>query len=219
MNEVVPAQTQQKFAAQIFGPSGALIEAVDSEFARRAANIAWSVGGSVTAWDRAMREADKAIQSGKAIPVVRSVELDEGYLRSEIDRGEAVLVNPMFKTLAADLAPFVNAATVGQIKHEIAKLLVAFPTKDDLTGFTAILIEEIIGEEPLWLTLAMACRELRRNSKFRPSIAEVLEALGEAHWYACRSARIVRLPKYVAALKRHLAETERLKPPKQTPLH
>jgi hypothetical protein len=31
MNEVVPAQTQQKFAAQIFGPSGALIEAVATD--------------------------------------------------------------------------------------------------------------------------------------------------------------------------------------------
>jgi hypothetical protein len=129
-----------------------------------------------------------------------------------------MLANPMFKTLAADLGPFVNTATVAQVKHEIAKLLAAFPTKDDLTGFTVILIEEIIGEKPLWLTLGMACRELRRTCKFRPSIAEVIEALEEADWAADRIARIVRLPKYVAALQKHPAEAERLRSPKPTPL-
>jgi hypothetical protein len=215
MNEVVPAQPQQNLAAQSSGPSGALIEAEDSEFARKAGDIASSLVSTVAAWDTAKRDADKAIQNGSSvIPVVRSLERDESNLRAQIDRGEAMLSSPMFKPLAVDLGPFVHAATVAQIKHEIAKLLAAFPTKDDLTAFTAILFEEIIGEKPSWLMLAIACRHLRRNSKFRPSIAEVLEALEEADWAARRSAWIVRLPKYVAALKRYLAEAERLKPPK-----
>jgi hypothetical protein len=87
--------------------------------------------------------------------------------------------------------------------------LAAFPTKDDLTAFTAILIEEVLDEKPSRLALAMACRRLPRNSNFRPSIAKVLKKLGHAHLYGDRSAKIVELPKYVAALKQRLADGER----------
>jgi hypothetical protein len=68
----------------------------------------------------------------------------------------------------------------------------------------------------------MACREVRRNCRFRLSIAEVLEALNEVHGKAVSTARMIRLPKYVTALKQcladlttYLAEVERLRP---TPL-
>ena len=213
MNEIVPAQPKQTLAAHTSGPSGALIERADGEFARKAAAVAWSLDSTVTMWDgffRENRRAEKPVSHrGGAIPPIR-YSTDRDHLQAEIARGEEMLANATFQALAAELAPFVSTATVAQIKHEIAKLLAAFPTKDDLTAYTALLFEEIIGEKPLWLALAMACREVRRNSRFRPSIAEVLEALEEADWYACRSDRIVRLPKYVAALKRHLAELERL---------
>ena len=65
----------------------------------------------------------------------------------------------------------------------------------------------------------MACR---CNCRFRLSIAEVLEALNEVHGKAVSTARMIRLPKYVTALKQcladlttYLAEVERLRP---TPL-
>ena len=119
------------------------------------------------------------------------------------------------KLSAAGVRPR-NTATRAQVK--IAKLLAAFPMKDDLTAYTAILVEEVVSEQPSWLELSMACREVRRNCKFTPSIAEVLEAPDEVEREANQRARIVRLPKYVAALQEHLAEAKRLRPPEPTPL-
>lgn len=64
----------------------------------------------------------------------------------------------------------------------------------------------------------MACRELRRNSKFRPTIAEVLDELADVKWEVREIGQMMCLPKIVAALEQHLAEVERLRPPKPTPL-
>lgn len=221
MNEIVPVQPDQNLVARNSGPSAALIIAVKDELAQKATRLARRLLDLVKEWDgrlKAKHEAEKAIRIGSGvIPVVRNSP-SRDHLQYEIACGEAMLAEPMFQTLAADLAPFINTATVAQVKREIAKLLAAFPTKDDLTAFTALLMEEIVGEQPSWLTLAMACRQLRRNCRFRPSIMEVLEELAEADWHVRQSARIVRLPKYVAALKKHLAEAERLRPPEPTPL-
>jgi hypothetical protein len=142
----------------------------------------------------------------------------DDILREAIASGETMLANPLFQKLCVELTPFVGTATVAQVKYELGKLLAAFPTKDDLIAFTALLLEEIISEQPSWLMLAMPCREVRRNSKFRPNIAEVLEALDEVEWDANQRAGVIRLPKYVTALQKQLVEAKRLRPPEPTPL-
>jgi len=149
---------------------------------------------------------------------IRNPPSPDDVLQEVIASGETMLGEPLFQKLCVELTPFIGPATVAQVKYEIGKLLAAFPTKDDLIAFTALMLEEIISRQPSWLVLAMACREVRRNSKFRPSIAEVLEALDEVEWVANQRAMIVRLPKYVTALQKHLVEAKRLRPPEPTPL-
>jgi hypothetical protein len=191
MNEILPAQQQQKVGPLASGPSGPLIEAIDGSFALKSEEVA----------DH-LRRTIKYIRSGE--------KLGAQYLRAEIAKGEAILADSIFQTLADRLRPFVVTATVAQVKHELAKLLAAFPTKDDLTAFMPILGDEIMEEQPSWLALAIACRSLRRTCKFRPSIAEVLDAVYEADSAAGRGARIVALPKYVDTLRKFLIEAERL---------
>jgi len=192
------------------GPSWSLASAFNSEFANKAATVANSIRNTAREWDawhQSVRKEAQARRHGRStIAVAGNPRHYENHLQAEIERGDTTLAHPNYQTLVTELEPYIGTATVTQIKIEIAKLLAAFPTKDNLTVFTAILIEEIAENPPSRLALAMACRELRRNSKFRPSISEVLEALDELDWHARRCAMIVRLPKYVAALKQRLAQ-------------
>jgi hypothetical protein len=216
MNETMPDHPNQKPIPRTSGPSAALIVRLDGDLTRQAITLALRLRNTVTEWDawlKSMREVKQATPRRPFNPPSR-----DDILQEAIASGETMLANPLFQKLCAELTPFVGTATVAQVKYEIGKLLAAFPTKDDLTAFTALLLEEIISEQPSWLMLAMACREVRQNCKFRPSIAEVLEALDDVEWDANKRARIVRLPKYVAALQKHLVEVKRLRPPEPTPL-
>jgi len=196
MNDLV-RPPQQKLAVRDAGVPVALIVALNGEFAKEVATDVWRIGCTVQDWDYDRKTARQEEEDRRS------------NLRAVIDRGEAILADARYRELAAELEPYIGTATLAQITHEITKLLAAFPTKDDLTAFTAILIEEVLDEKPSRLALAGACRRLRRKSNFRPSIANVLKKLGDAHWYADRSAKIVELPKYVAALKQRLADGER----------
>ena len=69
----------------------------------------------------------------KLVKYPGQTEID--HLRDDIERGAAMLANALFQACStAELAPFVKTATVAQVKYETAKLLAAFPTKNDLTG-------------------------------------------------------------------------------------
>lgn len=225
MNEVFQAKPRQDLATRSPGPPTALIVAIKKEFAKKAGRLAYWLDQTKAKWDarfEAPSEVNRNIwgdegvvaAARKLVKYPGQTEID--HLRDDIERGAAMLANALFQALTAELAPFVKTATVAQVKYETAKLLAAFPTKNDLTAFTPLLMEEIVSEQPSWLVLAMACRELWRNSKFRPTIAEVLDELADVKWEVREVGQMMRLPKIVAALEQHLAEVERLRPPKPT---
>ena len=115
----------------------------------------------------------------------------------KIAEAEDLITDREFRQLAAALAPMLEVATVSHVKSEIAVLLAAYPTKEDLRLFTALAVEEIASDPPTRLTLAAACRDLRRTAKFRPSIAEILAAVKAVRRNTAlenNARQIVRLP-------------------------
>jgi hypothetical protein len=97
--------------------------------------------------------------------------------RRVIAMAEQILASPEYRALVATLTPAVELATLGQIKQAIGGLIACYPTQADVAIFVAFAIEEVASEAPSVYTLAAACRELRRTKTFRPSIAEIIEAL------------------------------------------
>jgi hypothetical protein len=97
--------------------------------------------------------------------------------RRVVAMAEPILASPEYKALVATLTPAVDLATLGQIKQAIGGLIACYPTQADVAIFVAFAIEEVAIEAPSVYTLAAACRELRRTKTFRPSIAEIIEAL------------------------------------------
>ena len=133
-----------------------------------------------------------------------TVRISERRLREVLAEGEAALANPQVQRLLAELKPACLQATQTQIRHELGMLLLAFPTKDDLSAFVEIAIAEIASEPVSRLRLAAACRKLRRTARFRPSIAEILEALSEVDHPHVGS--LLKLPEFVKAARQRLAE-------------
>jgi hypothetical protein len=97
--------------------------------------------------------------------------------RRVIAMAEQILASPEYRALVATLTPAVELATLAQIKQAIGGLIACYPTQADVAIFVAFAIEEVAVELPTVYTLAAACRELRRTKTFRPSIAEIIEAL------------------------------------------
>jgi hypothetical protein len=97
--------------------------------------------------------------------------------RRVIAMAEQILASPEYRALVATLTPAVELATLAQIKQAIGGLIACYPTQADVAIFVAFAIEEVAVELPSVYTLAAACRELRRTKTFRPSIAEIIEAL------------------------------------------
>jgi hypothetical protein len=102
-------------------------------------------------------------------------------VREAIAEGEVVLANHAFKTLARELEAALIPASRTMIKNQIGLLMACFPSRDvDITVLTVMMVEHVLEANPSRLELTAAMRELRRTSKFRPSIAEVIEALKDA---------------------------------------
>jgi hypothetical protein len=99
-------------------------------------------------------------------------------LRDVVDRAEAAVA--VHKTFLRDLQAAAVPAMPADIAVEIAELMLAFPGNVDLTAFMELANDDVASENPTLLGLLVACRELRRTSRFRPSIAEILEVLQHA---------------------------------------
>jgi hypothetical protein len=130
--------------------------------------------------------------------------ISESHLREVLAAGEAALANGQAQWLVAELKSKWVLATSADIRRELGMLLLAFPTKDDLSAFMEIAIAEIASEPLSRLQLAIACRELRRTARFRPSIAEILEALSDVSLH--HVADLIKLPKRVEAVRQRLAK-------------
>jgi hypothetical protein len=130
--------------------------------------------------------------------------ISEGHLRDTLAEGEAMLSNEHFQRLHTALKSVSVPATIAEIKRELGLLLLAFPTRDDLSAFVKIAVAEIACEPVSRLRLAAACRKLRRSARFRPSIAEILDALSEVDLSHVGS--LLKLPEYMEGVRQRLAK-------------
>jgi hypothetical protein len=102
-------------------------------------------------------------------------------VREAIAEAEVVLANDAFKTFARELEAALIPASRSMIKNQIALLMACYPSRDvDITALTVMMVEHVVEANPSRLELTAATRELRLTSKFRPAIAEVIEALKDA---------------------------------------
>ncbi|MGY3496684.1 hypothetical protein [Bradyrhizobium sp. USDA 4502] len=130
----------------------------------------------------------------------------ESYVRDQLAEAEVMLANEEFRRLYAALKPTVAVATVTEIKQQIGVLLLAFGAKDvDLGDFIEIAAAEVATTDPpvSRLRLAIAFRNLRRTARFRPSIAEILDAIAEPSLWHVGS--LLRLPDHVKEVRQRLA--------------
>jgi hypothetical protein len=106
---------------------------------------------------------------------------DQAFRAAEYTRviamAEPILASPAFKALVSVLESAAELATPAQIKREIGGLIACYPSQADVSIFVAYAVEEVAIELPTIFALVAACRELRRTKTFRPSIAEIIEAL------------------------------------------
>jgi len=184
MNEMV-RKAEAKGTGKNSGVSVELIKAVQSEFARQEL---WWVSANLR----------DCLNTQGMTPT-------ESQLQETLAKGEAALASGRVQWLIAELKSACAAATLDQIRREFGMLLLAFPTKDDLSAFVEIAIAEIASEPVSRLRLAIACSQLRRNARFRPSISEILEAISEVEQLH-HVADLIKLPERVEAVRQRLAK-------------
>jgi len=82
------------------------------------------------------------------------------------------------------------------IKRELGLLFACYPAKDvDIGVLVACAVEEVTSDRPSKLELELSCRRLRRTCKFRPSVAEIVEAPDDVEPAMSRARQITELPK------------------------
>lgn len=177
------------------GVTTELIRALEWEIAQR-----WVATGATT-----MRGVSERAHQAAA----DSFYCSRDGLEAALADGEAVLAGQQFRWLSVGLDTACSRASHEDIAKEIAVLLMAFPGRDDLSAFVQLAVEEIAGERPSRLTIAAACRRLRRTAKFRPSISEMLEAHSEVSAeFSLVVGPIRALPARVEALRERLARSD-----------
>ena len=123
----------------------------------------------------------------------------------------------MFLKAVADLDADLQAALAPLDLPEIAAALrqfvLAWPnaSKADLAGYGAHLISDVHRELPCRRALDEAMRLLRRNSKFLPSIAEVLAEISAVQRRMRNLAyQIGRKPAFIEKLRAEVEKQERV---------
>jgi hypothetical protein len=111
------------------------------------------------------------------------------------------------ETLRRQLDGLDKPATRDAIGAELLMLTCAFPNvgSRDLKVFEKLLAEDVAAAAPSRFALQLACRRLRRTSRFLPSIAETLEALAqETKRISGTRWRIDNLPRVIAEVRREV---------------
>jgi hypothetical protein len=105
--------------------------------------------------------------------------------------------------LALDVEHASRPATSDEIINHLTILVCAYPTgSSDLEIYGRVLGEDVIATKPSLFALEHACRKLRRTSKWRPAIAEVLGEIEEAEGILHKAKRELReLPSRLARYK------------------
>ena len=91
-----------------------------------------------------------------------------------------MLVTPEYQSFVDVLRGAFAPASIEDITRELGLLFACYPAKDiDVRVLVACAVEEVIREQPSLLPLLLSVSRIRRTCKFRPSIAEIVEALDE----------------------------------------
>jgi hypothetical protein len=134
--------------------------------------------------------AERAAEIAKRLPFVRSSDL-----REIIPRVETELET--HKGYLREMMVLSSPASMGDIVREITELLLAIPGSShvDLALLTQCAIEAVAREKPSLARLLVARERLLRTARFRPSVAEILEAFqvncdSSDGWYVAEGLRV-----------------------------
>lgn len=119
-------------------------------------------------------------------------------LAEKVAAAEVLVATPEYQALVGALEAAFAHASITDIKRELGLLFACFPAKDvDIGVLVACAVEEVIRERPSTLQVLLSVRQIRRTCKFRPSIADIVEALDDVEdELAMSTARaILELPK------------------------
>jgi hypothetical protein len=120
-------------------------------------------------------------------------------LAAAVAAAEVMVETPEYKALVGVLKAALKHASVADINRELAVIFACYPAKDlDVSVLVACAGDEVIREHPTMLRLSFAGRRIRRKCKFRPSIAEIVEALEHAFSAVRKARQVVDLPKHLA---------------------
>jgi hypothetical protein len=117
-------------------------------------------------------------------------------LAAAVAAAEVMARTPEYEALVCALQVVLEPASLSHIKRELGVLFACYPAKDvDISVLVACAVEDVIAEQPSVLRLLFAVRCIRRECKFRPSIAEILDALDDVGSVITEAKQIVELPK------------------------
>jgi hypothetical protein len=117
-------------------------------------------------------------------------------LAENVAAAEVLVVTPEYQALIGVLRAALAPASVENITHELTLVFACYPAKDlDISVLVACAVDEVIREQPSVLRLLVSARRIRRKCKFRPSIAEIIEALDDAYKAVVKAKQIIVLPK------------------------
>ena len=120
-------------------------------------------------------------------------------LAENVAAAEVTVATPEYRALVGALKAALAPASVEDITRELGLLFACYPAKDiDISVLVACAVDEVIREQPSKLRLLVSGRRIRRKCKFRPSIAEIVEALEHALSAVRKARQIVELPKHLA---------------------
>jgi hypothetical protein len=108
---------------------------------------------------------------------------DQLYRRaSRMLRGHQRESDEDCRAIITELDALSRPATKVEIAQHLAVMLKSFPNSGntDREAFARILAEDVGASQPSIGVLELACRNLRRNARFIPTINETLEALAGA---------------------------------------
>jgi hypothetical protein len=103
-------------------------------------------------------------------------------LAKNVAAAEVMTVAPEYQAVIGVLRAALVRASVEEITRELGLVFACYPAKDlDIGVLVACAVEEVIREQPTLLRLLVSGRRIRRKCKFRPSIAEIIEALEDSY--------------------------------------
>jgi hypothetical protein len=117
-------------------------------------------------------------------------------LAENVAAAEVTVATPEYRALVGALKAALAPASVEDVTRELGLLFACYPAKDiDISVLVACAVDEVIREQPSKLRLLVSGRRTRRKCKFRPTIADIIEALDDAYKAVVKAKQIIDFPK------------------------